>query len=226
MNEKVIRQFNEVAHKYDEQRRLLIPCFDDFYGTAVRWAQTDKPSPRILDLGAGTGLLAEGMRTKYPACKLTLIDLGDKMLDIAKQRFAAVEEIEYIVADYTEYPFEHKFDLIVSSLSIHHLTHEAKQTLFHRIYGLLEDGGLFINADQVMGETHAVDQLYKQMWVQWIRTNGISTEAADASIERRKLDINAKAWDQLRWLQEAGFQESDCVYKYQDFAVFYAKKSE
>ena len=49
--------FDGAAGGYDEQRRKLIPCFDDFYGTAVSLAETRESRPRILDLGAGTGLL-------------------------------------------------------------------------------------------------------------------------------------------------------------------------
>jgi len=225
MNDNVIQQFNDVAKQYDEQRRGLIPCFDDFYGMAVQWAATDRPAPRILDLGAGTGLLTERIAARYPNARLTLIDISTSMLDIAKQRFAGVEGVEYIVADYSAYPFDNaKYGLIVSSLSIHHLTHPAKRQLFRTVYDLLEEGGAFVNADQVAGRTALIDQSYKRQWEQWIRTSGISAEAADASVERRKLDINATAGDQLQWLNEAGFREADCVYKYHDFAVFYAKK--
>lgn len=225
MNDNVIRQFNDVAKQYDEQRRGLIPCFDDFYGMVVQWAATDRPAPRILDLGAGTGLLTERIAARYPNARLTLIDISASMLDIAKQRFAGVEVVEYIVADYSAYPFDNaKYDLIVSSLSIHHLTHPAKRKLFRTVYDLLEEGGAFVNADQVAGRTALIDQTYRRQWEQWIRTSGISAEAADASVERRKLDINATAGDQLQWLNEAGFREADCVYKYHDFAVFYAKK--
>ncbi|WP_179086463.1 hypothetical protein [Paenibacillus amylolyticus] len=52
----------------------------------------------------------------------------------------------------------------------------------------------------------------------------MSEEAISASIERRKVDINATLEDQLVWLEEAGFRVADCMYKYLDFAVFYAQK--
>jgi tRNA (cmo5U34)-methyltransferase len=205
-------------------RRLLIPCFDDFYGTAVQWVNLDAKHPRLLDLGAGTGLFSAFLKRKYPDSQLTLIDLSEKMLDFAKLRFSADEEVDYIIADYTSYPFEEPFDAVISSLSIHHLPHEKKRSLFRTIYGLLKDGGVFVNADQVAGQTPLFDLHYKQWWEQTIRSSGLSSEAVEAAIERRTLDINASAGDQIQWLQEAGFANSDCIYRYHDFAVFAAFK--
>ena len=49
--------FDMGAKDYDSARKQLIPCFDDFYGTAldlIPFSKTDKL--KVLDLGAGTGL--------------------------------------------------------------------------------------------------------------------------------------------------------------------------
>jgi tRNA (cmo5U34)-methyltransferase len=50
--------FNRDAAGYDAMRRRLIPCFDDFYGTALTLIGDWKPQKalRVLDVGAGTGL--------------------------------------------------------------------------------------------------------------------------------------------------------------------------
>jgi tRNA (cmo5U34)-methyltransferase len=224
MSDLVKQRFDEAAEEYDKQRRLLIPCFDDFYGTAVNWVNVNTKQPRMLDLGAGTGLFSSYVKSKYPDSRITLIDLSEKMLDLAKLRFSANEEIDYIIADYTSYPFEEPFDAVISSLSIHHLPHEKKQSLFRTIYSLLKDGGVFVNADQVAGQTSLFDLHYKRWWEQSIRASGLSSEAVEAAIERRTLDINASARDQIQWLQEAGFVNADCVYRYHDFAVFAAFK--
>ncbi len=58
MDPNVKKLFDSGADDYDWQRRQLIPCFDDFYGMAVSLVEPDERSPRILDLGAGTGLFA------------------------------------------------------------------------------------------------------------------------------------------------------------------------
>ena len=51
-------QFNLIAKKYDENRRKFIPCFDDYYESITKMILDNIDSPRrVLDLGAGTGLL-------------------------------------------------------------------------------------------------------------------------------------------------------------------------
>ena len=57
----------------------------------------------------------------------------------------------YIVADYTSFEDSEPYDGVISSLSIHHFEDEAKQALYGRIFQLLKPGGVFVNADQVLG---------------------------------------------------------------------------
>ncbi|MBD2871298.1 class I SAM-dependent methyltransferase [Paenibacillus arenilitoris] len=224
MSDTVKKQFDAAARDYDRQRRQLIPCFDDFYGTAADWVRFGGTTPRILDLGAGTGLLSAFMRDKFPDAALTLIDLSDEMLKEARARFKDDPNVRYVAGDYTAYPYEERYDAVVSSLSIHHLPHEAKRALFRTVHGLLADGGVFVNADQAAGATPYFDESYMARWREEIRKSGLPAQAIDASIERRKLDINAGAFDQLQWLREAGFADCDCVYKHNGFAVFVAIK--
>ncbi|MEK3912240.1 class I SAM-dependent methyltransferase [Paenibacillus sp. FSL H7-0331] len=225
MNPSVKTLFDAVANEYDQQRRQLIPCFDEFYGMALSLTESHKQTPRILDLGAGTGLFSRMVLQKYPSAHLTLMDLSDQMLEGARRRFREEDHVQYIVGDYSSYIFPESYDIIVSSLSIHHLTHPAKRQLFATVYQLLNSDGVFVNADQVQGNTPAIDQYHKQRWLAHINNSGLSRESIDASVERRKLDINAKLGEQIEWLEQAGFTDVDCMYKYLDFAVFFGKKS-
>lgn len=225
MSDIVKKHFDAVAPQYDRQRRQLIPCFDDFYGIATDMVKCESDSPRILDLGAGTGLFSSFLRSKYPSASLTLIDLSEEMLKGARSRFEQDAAISYITADYSNHSYTEKYDAIISSLSIHHLTHPAKRALFRTIHGLLADGGLFVNADQAAGPSAYWEDYYMDQWKKAIWQSGLPAEAIEASIERRKVDMNATVQDQLDWLREAGFAQSDCVYKNNGFAVFAAHKS-
>ena len=220
----VKEQFDAVATEYDQQRRHLIPCFDDFYGMALSLADSPKEQPRILDLGAGTGLFSGMILQKYPDARLTLVDLSDSMLTVARERLKPYPHVEFITADYSSCSFPDSYDIVISSLSIHHLTHPAKRSLFQTVYSMLADDGVFVNADQVQGRTPETDAYYRKRWLEAIGQSGLPQEAIDASIERRKIDINATLEDQLLWLEQTGFAEVDCMYKSLDFAVFYGKK--
>ncbi|GIP36462.1 class I SAM-dependent methyltransferase [Paenibacillus sp. J2TS4] len=226
MDPSVKKLFDAGAKDYDWQRKNLIPCYDDFYGTALSLVESADPSPRILDLGAGTGLLSGLVLQKYPQAQLTLIDFSDPMLDKARQRFSpSASNVQYIAADYSDYAFTECYDFIISSLSIHHLPHAGKRKLFANVYHALRDGGVFVNADQARGPTPETDAYYKRRWMASVRASGLAQEMIDASVERRKHDINASVEEQIRWMEEAGFNEVDCMYKNLEFAVFYGKKA-
>lgn len=224
MDPIIKKLFDAGAENYDWQRRHLIPCFDDFYGMALSLVHTDAPSPRILDVGAGTGLFASLVLQKYPDARMTLIDFSEKMLNGARQRFGQAPHVQYIVADYSTYPFTETYDVIISSLSIHHLPHQEKRKLFATLYRALRPGGIFVNADQVRGRSPATDAYYKQRWLEAVQKSGLPEHLIQASVERRKHDINASAEEQIRWMEEAGFSDVDCMYKNLEFAVFYGKK--
>lgn len=222
------QSFDQIAQQYDSQRQRLIPCFDAFYGTAVELASTYPSSnlspPRILDLGAGTGLLSAYMLQVFPGAELTLIDLSEEMLSKAKERLSVQSNVQYEIADYTRHDMNDSYDLIVSGLSIHHLADDEKQQLFHSIYHNLKPGGLFINADQVLGHTERIEALYKTDWQTKVESSDLSRKAIQASYDRCKFDRMATLHNQLQWLSNSGLEDVDCVFKSYNFVVIQAWK--
>ena len=218
------RIFNDNASQYDMQREKLIPCFNDFYSIAVSIAETNSEEPSILDIGAGTGLLTSFILEKIPNAKLTLIDISEKMIEEAKSRLKDRPNITYIVDDYTKYQFDKKYEIVMSSLSIHHLTNQQKRQLYENIYSILNKNGVFINADQVLGSTPFIENLYKRVWKFKVENSGLSKDELHAAYERVKLDKMDVLEDQLNWLKEIGFLDVDCVYKYYNFVVMFGRK--
>lgn len=214
--------FDATASIYDRSRRQLIPCFDDFYRTAVELAPFGADDAiDILDLGAGTGLMAAFFADELPRARLTLLDVAGEMLDRARERFAGdPSRFTYAVMDYAAGELAGTFDLVVSCLSIHHLSDTGKADLFRRARQALRPGGAFINADQVLGATPAVEARNYAAWLAAVRALGVSAEDLAAAQERMKHDRMATLADQLRWLEEAGFVDVDCAYKNGMFAVY------
>ncbi|MCP1307474.1 class I SAM-dependent methyltransferase [Paenibacillus tyrfis] len=216
---QLVERFDEASSAYDSQRRKLIPCFDDFYQIAVSLTDEGNDAPSILDLGAGTGLFSAFMLQKHPRAKLTLVDLSGSMLEVARTRFSGVPNVTYMVGDYTTCEYREKYDIVISSLSIHHLADVEKQKVYRTAYALLNDNGLFINADQVLGDTPALEERYKQDWRRKVESSGLSAGEISSAYERTKLDRMSTLEEQLVWLKQAGFSDVDCIYKYFNFVV-------
>lgn len=188
-------------------------------------ASIDTENPKILDIGAGTGLLSAFLMERYPEASFTLIDISEKMLDIAKDRFRGNSNVKYIVADYSKYSFVEKYDMIVSALSIHHLEDKEKKEIYKKSYSLLKQNGVIINADQVHGETPFIEKLNKDIWRRYIEDSGLPEEEILAGYERIKLDKNSTLEQQMNWLKEAGFCDVSCIYKFYHFAVMFGRKA-
>ena len=217
-------KFSQGAEEYDRQRTHVIPCLEDLYQITSDLSVVENPKPRILDLGAGTGLLTSYLHYKYPEGDFVLLDLSEEMLNIARSRFENVPDFHYLVADYLKHDFEGQFDIVVSSLSIHHLKHQDKRLLYEKIYRHLNPGGVFINADQVMGPYPANEKEYYRNWLNKIDMGSLSESEKTIIFDRMELDNPASLADNFKWLEEIGFTDVDVYYKYYNFVVLYGKK--
>ncbi|NMB55887.1 MAG: class I SAM-dependent methyltransferase [Leptolinea sp.] len=219
--------FNNSTPTYDDWMKHALPGYSDLFNTAVQVIPFPADQAiRVLDLGAGTGSFSQHVLNAYPRAEFVLMDVADRMLDAARQRFEkAASRFQFRVLDYRDFRGAAEFDLVISSLSIHHLTDEEKSHLFHSIYKILNPVGAFINIDQIRGETETLRRMYWNLWLNHVRSSGAAEEQIQASIKRRKeFDKDALLTDQITWLKQAGFSPVDIVYKNTFLGVFLALK--
>lgn len=224
---KIGQTFDESVEYYDEWVKIALPCYDEIFSIAKELIPfaTDARI-EVLDLGAGTGLFSMHVLQKYPNAAFVLYDVAPKMLDIARERFReSPSQFQYIVDDYRYFQSSKRFDIVVSSLSIHHLTDSEKKALFKRAYTALSNKGMFINVDQIRGPTPSLQELYWTKWLEKVREKGAAEEKISESIQRRRTyDKDALLTEQLQWLKDAGFANVDCIYKNYFIGVFVATK--
>jgi tRNA (cmo5U34)-methyltransferase len=222
--------FGRFARTYDAGRRTLIPPYEAFYGTAVDVVLHHRPTApvgRVLDLGAGTGLLAALVAAAIPDTHVTLLDASAEMLALAPERLGPDwARCDAIVGEFPHDLPDGPFDAIVSALAIHHLPHTEKRALFAAVHERLVPGGAFVNAEQVAGPTPALDADYRAVWDAQIRARGATdTDVAEAAV-RMSVDICAPVDEQCAWLRDAGFVDVDCFFKAWRFAVFGGRRAD
>jgi tRNA (cmo5U34)-methyltransferase len=131
--------FNAIIEYYDDWMKKALPNYSEIFRTAQELIPFETAKPiDVLDLGAGTGLFSKHVSEKYTGARFVLYDVADEMLDVARERFRGhPEQFEFTIGDYRQLKVAREFDLVVSSLSIHHLAHDEKQKLFRKIYSIL-----------------------------------------------------------------------------------------
>jgi tRNA (cmo5U34)-methyltransferase len=205
-----------------------VPCFEPFYAAALAALPFARDAElSVLDLGAGTGLLTALVAERHSRARFTLVDVAGEMLARARTRFAGEhgERFRFVHADFGALAELGRHDAVVSALAIHHLEGPAKQRLFAAIHRALAEGGVFVNADQVAGETGAEDAAQRASWEAEARVLGSDDAELAAAKERMREDRPSTVSEQLRWLTETGFEQPACVFRHGMFAVFAARRA-
>jgi SAM-dependent methyltransferase len=130
-----------IPEYYD--RELGPNIFEDYAGDIAKRAVAAKPA-RVLELAAGTGILTRKLRDAMPKeVPLTVTDLNAPMLDIARKKFNAGENVKFQTADAMSLPFDDgKFDLIVCQFGV--MFFPDKVASFREAKRVLAPGGIYL----------------------------------------------------------------------------------
>jgi SAM-dependent methyltransferase len=107
----------------------------------------------VLDVGCGTGTLAIAIHRMVSPGRVHGIDASHEMIEFAKKKAAKVgADIDLRVALIEALPFpDGSFDLVTSSLMLHHLPDDLKRTGLAEIRRVLKPGGRFLAMDLAAG---------------------------------------------------------------------------
>ena len=176
-------------------------------GEAVLLDYIPTSAKRIFDLGTGDGRLMALLKIDRPQATGIALDFSPIMVEKAKARFQDDRSIEVISHNLDDpLPDLGKFDAIVSSFAIHHVTHDRKKSLYREIFDRLTPGGVFANLEHVASPNQKVH-------IQFLNKIGRTPETEDPS--NKLLDLES----QLQYLREIGFADVDCYWKWLELAL-------
>jgi 2-polyprenyl-3-methyl-5-hydroxy-6-metoxy-1,4-benzoquinol methylase len=125
---------------------------------------TTNSSAKILDMGVGTG------ETTTPLYRLgydiTGIDLSYKMMEIAKEKMPMAS---FIQGEFSEAlrELKSKYDYVIFSYSIHHLSYGNQIMLLESLREHLNDNGIIIIGDVSTMTQKEMDRLHKKNELIW-----------------------------------------------------------
>jgi tRNA (cmo5U34)-methyltransferase len=162
---------------------------------------------RMLDVGSGGGRLLSLVKAARPYGQFVALDFSATMLQTLKDSFGSETRTAVVEHDFSRpLPELGRFDAVVSSFAIHHVSHERKRCLYGEIFSLLNPDGVFLNLEHVASPSVALHD-------QFLRAIGYTQETEDPSNKLLDLEV------QLAWFRQIGFTDVDCHWKWRELAL-------
>ncbi len=151
----------------DERERRYIPAFrfkalTPFYDFIMRFTLREnviknrltalvalRPKERALDLGCGTATLTIMLKRSQPEAEVVGLDGDPDVLKIARKKIREADlGIDLDEGTATDLPYpDTSFDVVVTSLMLHHLKTEEKKKALKEIHRTLSGGGRLLVMD-------------------------------------------------------------------------------
>ncbi|MCL2885114.1 MAG: class I SAM-dependent methyltransferase [Oscillospiraceae bacterium] len=127
--------FNEDPENYNRFR----PTYTEkLFEDVIRFSDLSSSSA-ALEIGIGTGQAT--LPFLKTDCKITAIELGDRLAQFTRKKFADYKNLDVITQDFESAPLdENAYDLIYSATAFHWIPPEIGLPKVHR---LLKSGGVF-----------------------------------------------------------------------------------
>lgn len=220
--------YDELSSSYTELISKCVPRYHEMLLNMFRYIPKDFEPKRIIDLGCGTGNLTQQILDHFPDAEINALDLSEEILDESRKRFSSVKNISFIKADFRQMDLEPgSYDLVMSSIAIHHITDPNKIRLYRDVFQALRYNGLFIFADQTRGITDEIYHKNIACWKEEAFKLGSTEENWKMWMEHQDAhDHHSPVGWHLRQLEIAGFEQVDLLSKYLMWGVFWAKKTQ
>ncbi len=198
--------FNERAELYESLIRKIIPHHDVFFGTVLGFVSGGKID--VLELGSGTGLVTEMVLGSNPDEQITCIDMSPEMIEVALSK-PSLREVSMLEGDFSEVWPEGPFDVVMTTLCMHHLPDDDRMEMLARIHDILSPSGVFINGDVFRPDDLWQEEIFRGRWRTAMLSNGLPDAEADGMIAKRE-----NGWEFIdtmgqygKKLEEAGFEK-------------------
>ena len=226
-NHTVGKFFDSLTGEYTETIERCFPRYPEMLWAVLNYLPEGRPFDRILELGCGTGNLSVALHQTFPDAALRVVDVSRESLEICQTRLTGCDRLICDETDFNELAFpEGSFDLVVSSIAIHHLDSVGKRSLFQRCHNWLSEDGVLCFADQCAGETADLYARHIENWKQLTMKAGSTEDEWQMWMQHQaEHDHHDTLSDQMSWLSEAGFPIVDCVWRYLLWSVVQARKA-
>jgi tRNA (cmo5U34)-methyltransferase len=180
----------------------------------------------VLDLGVGSGLVAEAVLDALPHAELVGVDFSPAMLELARERLgrfgsrARLCEGDLSAPEAIDLP-RRRYAAVFSVQTLHHLDDREKAAALAWTAGLVQPAGLIVVIDRMKVE----EALFDDWRVAWRRVDPTVSRTYTEFVEQlvEGGDRPSTLEDHIAWMKAAGLAAC-CLHLYGDRAVLVGRK--
>ena len=217
------------SEAFAEFGRAMVPGREEIERTLLELLPAERDESFLgVDIGTGTGWLSAAVLREFPKARMVGLDGSPEMLRKAGESLAPyggrAELRPFRLEDISWTEELPPVRVLLSSLVLHHLDGPAKRGLFARLFARLEPGGALLFADLMEPRTERARRFSAAAWGEEVRRRSLEIHG-DARVheffERERwniydypdpMDRPSTLPEQLRWMEETGFEGVDAFW--------------
>lgn len=228
----------ESSAKFIDFGRIYTPSRDEIQQAILDLIPAAPDEPFLaVELGVGEGWLSEAILERFPAARVLGLDGSQTMLRTAEARLRPyANRFEARQFKLEDRSWLERIDgdtrCFVSSLVIHHLDAEDKQTLYRDLRAHLGSDGAVLIADLVAPRSERERRYLARQWDAEVRRQSLAMSGSLQAYQQftddqwnwydyhDPMDKPSSLPDHLRWLTEAGFVGVNVFWERAGHAVY------
>lgn len=201
------------AAEYDKNIRETLPFYEEFFRQITDSVSVYKSGAvSWLDAGCGTGEMARAALEALPIERFVFCDISEKMLNIARSRFAAPNR-EFYNCPVQSMTFDDEFDVVTAIMINHYLSADERIKAVRGCFKALKKDGMYFCFENFAPHGELGTKLYLERWRRFQLERGRSVEECGSHIARYgKEYFPVTINEETEILRSCGFREVEILW--------------
>jgi tRNA (cmo5U34)-methyltransferase len=221
----------DVADVFDDMINRSVPFYREIHQLILDLVERYyNGHGKIYDLGCSTAtticLINQYLKQKNIQPYFVAVDNSSPMIEKAKEKCLAhqLNNVEFIEGKIEEISFE-SAEVVIMNYTLQFLPIQERATLLKNIYQSLKPGGILIISEKITSPLPEIQETITDLYYDFKKRNGYNEmEIAQKREALENVLIPISPDDQIEMFNQAGFEKSEMIFRWYNFASYIGVK--
>ncbi|WP_456479349.1 carboxy-S-adenosyl-L-methionine synthase CmoA [Nautilia sp.] len=225
--EKQFEFDEEVASVFDDMLNRSVPFYKENLSLQIDILENFlEEQDAVADLGSSTGTFLIELAKRKKNLSLTGIDNSEAMIKRARNKAKAFGvNVNFVNADFLTYEFG-ELKAVIANYTVQFVRPLKREKLIRKIYDSLKKEGVFLMSEKLVTENKKLNKIMIDIYYLYKKRMGYSEyEIARKREALENVLIPYTMQENIEMLKNAGFEDIEVVFRWNNFATFIAFKN-